>query len=358
MERYMESSVKLQLFSSQGNPRNSEGSFLALGDGTVLFAYSRFSGGSWHDHDGADIALIRSVDGGESWSEAEIFVSRTAECRNLMSVSFLRLKSGRIVMVYLKKIMNNGYPDGRPVCRYSDDDGATWSDWQYVVPAPGYYVLNNDRIIQLASGRIIIPCAFHRWQSSNLKIDRRAVDIVFYSDDDGVSWNESPSWILPVQNSQNALQEPGVVELADNQVMLWARTELGCQYKAFSYDGALNWSAVVPAPEFTSPCSPLSIKRNPSDGGLVAVWNSRSPRYKVVPEPESWGRTPLVIARSYDNGVTWCDHSVIENDPAHGYCYTAIHFCDDDSILISYCCGGKSRGTSVLQDLIIRKIRF
>lgn len=354
----MESDIKLQLFSSPGNPRNSEGSFVKLGDGTILFAYSRFSGDSWHDHDGADIALIRSVDGGESWSEPEIFVKHDSECKNLMSVSFLRLRSGRILMAYIRKVMHNGYPDGRPVCRYSDDDGATWSDFEYIVSSPGYYVLNNDRIIQFASGRIVVPCACHRWMNGGQMIDPRAVDIVFYSDDNGVSWSESPCWILPPQCAKNALQEPGVVELADNQVMLWARTELGCQYKAFSYDGALNWGTVVPAPEFTSPCSPLSIRRNPANGVLIAVWNDRSPRFKVVPEPGSWGRTPLVAARSYDNGVTWCDHSVIENDPAHGYCYTAIHFCDDDSILISYCCGGKTRGTSVLQDLVIRKIRF
>ena len=95
----MESDIKLQLFSSPGNPRNSEGSFVKLGDGTILFAYSRFSGDSWHDHDGADIALIRSVDGGESWSEPEIFVKHDSECKNLMSVSFLRLRSGRILSV-------------------------------------------------------------------------------------------------------------------------------------------------------------------------------------------------------------------------------------------------------------------
>ncbi len=35
---------------SAGNPRNSEGAFLRLDDGRILFAYSSYVGDSSHDH--------------------------------------------------------------------------------------------------------------------------------------------------------------------------------------------------------------------------------------------------------------------------------------------------------------------
>jgi len=146
------------------------------------------------------------------------------------------------------------------------------------------------------------------------------------------------------------------VELEDGKVMQWARTDLGCQYKAFSCDGGMTWSDIRPAPEFLSPCSPLSIKRNPFSGNLIAIWNDHAPKYGVIPGAESWGRTPLVIARSSDNGASWKDHTPLESDPDCGYCYTAIHFNRDNSILAAYCGGGKTYGTAVLQDLVIRRI--
>lgn len=40
---------------SADNPRNSEGSFVTLKDGSVLFAYSRYSGGDSDDGAPADI---------------------------------------------------------------------------------------------------------------------------------------------------------------------------------------------------------------------------------------------------------------------------------------------------------------
>ncbi len=52
-----------------GNPRNSEGSFLALPDGRLAFAYSRYVGDDPHDHGACEIAVIYSPDGGEHWTE-------------------------------------------------------------------------------------------------------------------------------------------------------------------------------------------------------------------------------------------------------------------------------------------------
>lgn len=83
---------------------------------------------------------------------------------NVMSVSLLRLASGKLAMFYCLK---NSWLDCQPHMRLSTDDGATWSDAKLIQQAPGYFVLNNDRVIQLTTGRLIVPLAFHRSRGSD-----------------------------------------------------------------------------------------------------------------------------------------------------------------------------------------------
>ncbi len=65
------------------------------------------------------------------------------------------------------------------------------------------------------------------------------------------------------------------------------------------------------------------------------------------------GRSPLVAAISKDDGNTWEDYKIIEDEPNYGYCYTAIHFLDD-SVLLGYCAGGPEDG-SCLAKLRVKK---
>lgn len=349
----MNSTITKNVTSGPGNPRNSEGSFIRLNDGRIMFIYTRYNGTSWHDHESADLAALYSDDDGRNWSDQPEILFRNPGRGNLMSVSLLRLHDGRIALVYLhKRFIEERYCDCRPVIRFSTDEGASWSEPVYCIDSPGYYVLNNDRMVQLKSGRLILPTGYHRWK--NTDINGRAIACIFYSDDGGASWEEAPGWILPQQESNSGLQEPGVIELADGRLMAWFRTDLGCQYKSFSHDGGLTWSRAVPAPEFRSPASPLCMKRNPA-GTLTAIWNDQAPRWGIIPKECSWGRTPLVLAFSEDKGKNWQDHQMIENDPAHGYCYTAMYF-TSDALLLAYCCGGEQ--TVCLQDLRIRRISF
>ena len=82
----------LALNHGDGNPRNSEGAFAETSDGRLIFVYSRYAGGSWHDHAAADLALRESCDGGRSWSASDriILDHRQADAANLMSVSLLK----------------------------------------------------------------------------------------------------------------------------------------------------------------------------------------------------------------------------------------------------------------------------
>src|SRR4051812_40659617 len=221
--------VVLEYQPTKELPRNSEGSFIQLKSGRILYYYTQFYGGA-SDGAPARIAGIHSDDAGRTWSEPMTVLENTAK-GNIMSVSLLRLKSGRIAFLYLKK---ENHLECLPWVRFSEDEAATWSEATRVVAAPGVFVLNNDRVIQLASGRLVAPVAFHRSKlddpASAKAFDPHALDLWYLSDDEGKTWREASTWwALPVR-SGSGLQEPGVVELADGKLFGWARTDVGFQY--------------------------------------------------------------------------------------------------------------------------------
>ncbi len=340
------------------NPRNSEGSFITLADGKVLFAYTRFTG-SGADDGAADIACISSTDDGRTWTDPRIVVPNRGD-QNTMSVTYLRLRDGRIAMSYLVKDRIGDFRHGncRPWISFSDDEAATWSEPHLITPIPGYYVQNNDRIIQLESGRLVAPQSYHRMKTYDWDTHHydAASGFVLYmlSDDAGETWRESKDWwALPVR-SASGIQEPGVVELGDGRIMGWGRTDRGCQWGLESEDGGETWTPPHPT-DFVSPCSPLSIKRITDTGHLLAVWNDISDRFDLpVPARNTGNRTPLVSAISDDDGRTWSRHRLLEDDPERGFCYTAIHFVDG-AVLLGYCAGGAVTG-GILNLLRIRRI--
>lgn len=342
-----ESVVTLNVEPTAEQPRHSEGSFVTLKSGRILFCYSQFYGGA-RDESPARLVRIHSDDQGRTWSAPVTVVENTAG-NNVMSVSLLRLASGRLAMFYALK---NSWLDCRPHMRVSSDEGETWSEPKLIQQAPGYFVLNNDRVIQTAAGRLIVPLAFHRSRGTDphsaKSWDARAIATWLYSDDEGETWSESASWwAIPVP-SRSGLQEPGVVELADGALFSWCRTDQGAQYGFRSADAGNTWSAPEPT-EMKSPNGPASIKRLPGGSDLLAIYNDHSGLFPFPPKK----RNPLVAAISSDGGQTWPRRKLIENDPDGLYHYTAIHFIDD-AILLAYCAGDSQVGA--LNRLRIRRI--
>ena len=343
-----------------GNPRNSEGSFVRLADGRLMLAYTRYRGERGGDHSCADLAAFFSCDNGRTWGNPRILVENDAV--NVMSVSLLRLADGRIALAYARKShipgleTNPSVCDCRPMIRFSSDEAETWSEPVDICryPSSTYLVFNNDRLVQLSSGRLIVAVAHHHI-SADGHMAARAEGFFFLSDDGGATWRESRECCYGPQWLTSGLREPGVVELEDGTLMAWWRTNSQCQYKAFSHDGGETWSIPAPAPEFPGPEAPLSIRRDPETRALYAVWNDWNPLRSVRFRQEtSWGRTPLVIAKSLDDGRTWQNHHVIESEPDHGYCYIAMLFLGKGELLLEYCCGGGAPGQYPLQDSRIR----
>lgn len=341
--------ITLNVEPTKQFPRNSEGSFATLASGRVIFCYTQFYGGAG-DESPAQIVRIHSDDQGRTWSQPEVIVENTGG-DNVMSVSLLRLASGRLALFYCIK---NSWIDCRPHMRVSEDDGRTWSEARLILQAPGYFVLNNDRVIQTSKGRLIVPLGFHRSRGSDPESskswDARAITLWIHSDDEGRTWQESASWwALPVR-SGSGLQEPGVVERADGTLFSWSRTDQGAQYGFESTDHGHTWSAPA-VTELKSPNGPASIKRLPGSNDLLALFNDHSGRFPFPPKK----RNPFVAAISSDGGRTWPQRKLVESDPDGLYHYTAIHFVGD-AVLLAYCAGDSKVGA--LNRLRIRRLRL
>ena len=323
-----------------GNSRNSEGDLLRLEDGSLLLVWTAFEDGTGGDHDPASLVSIRSTDGGVRWSSPRTVVSAT-DGMNVMSVSLRRLGDGRIALFFLRK---HSLVDCRPVVCFSSDEGVSWSKSIEIVPEDdvGYDVLNNDRVLQLEDGALLVPVARHAGSQMTPEFSRAGRLRCHRSEDGGATWT-CGAWAPTVPGV--VLQEPGLFVDSDGAVRMYARTDRGVQYLARSEDGGRTFT--TPAPwTLRSPLSPASIRRL-SDGALLAVWNDPPPETEASTAP----RTPLVMARSTDDGATWHQRRVLFQHDHGWYCYVSIDQAEQ-TLLLTSCAGDRRRGNG-LQTLVV-----
>jgi sialidase-1 len=309
-------------------PRQSEGDITVLKNGALLAAWSDFYGGS-EDNAAARISAAKSMDGGRTWG-ARFTLQENNGQTNVMSVSFVRSStSGDLLLFYLRK---NSLTDLKVFMRRSTDDGATFGEPVLITPEEGYHVMNNARVIQLASGRLLAPISTTSkvWtKNDNFRT------VVYYSDDDGRSWKRSASMLSA---PKRGAMEPGIIELKDGSVMQIIRTRTGKIWHSYSKDEGETWSDATPW-SIEAPESPSTLVRLPGSGDWLLVWNPnvewKDPEKTVLGANHGGRRTPLVGAISKDEGRTWTKPREIETDPAVTYAYTSItpH---GDRVLLSY----------------------
>ncbi len=339
-----ESISRFDLPPGPDNPRNSEGDFIQLADGRILFIYTHFTGQSGRDDGAACLMSRQSADGGRTWSEQDQLVVPCEGRLNVMSVSLLRLSNGSIALFYCRK---NSLTDLIPFMRLSRDEGRSWSEAiPCITDQGGYYVLNNDRVIQLASGRLLMPVARHGGPETDPHTFHTRGQVMCYrSDDLGRSWKRSDTVLELHQDPLNTqgLREPAVIELPEGRILMLCRTGMGSQFISHSTDGGRTWSSAAPAP-IPSPDSPASIRRIPATDDLLLIWNNNGADNR---------RTPFTCALSEDEGRTWQNLKNLEDDPDGWYCYTAIEFVGDH-LLLGYCAGNRAKGSGLARTRITR----
>lgn len=305
--------------ATEESPRNSEGDLIVLKDGSLLAAWSEFYGGNRDDSAGR-ISAKKSTDGGRTWSEPRVVVENTGQ-ENVMSVSFLRLASGEILLFYLEK---NSRSDLDVLVRRSRDEGETWSDPVTVTRDEGYWVMNNARVVQLKSGRIVCPTAMtgQVWVKGHV-----FRTVCFYSDDDGKTWRRG---VGGATAPKRGAMEPGLVERRDGSLLQYMRTQTGRQWVSISRDGADTWTLAEPW-TVVSPEAPATVAEMPDCRGWLLIGNP------TIDETNSHlgRRTPLVAMTSADEGRTWSSPKPVESDDRFTYSYTSIDF-HENRVLLTY----------------------
>lgn len=321
---------------SEKNARNSEGSFIYTDSGDLLFAYSRFSAGEGHDHDPSDMALLVSHDDGETWEDRGIILSASFfGVKNIMSCSFLRQKDGKIGLYFLIKENDGTSTLGRALSA----DGRTFYPERvtFVDMPKGYYIVNNDRFIRDGDGRILCPIAL-------CVGGLHCSSTCLYSEDDGATFRTHHAWVdISLPHCRTGLQEPGALILPNGAVWMYARTDVGYQYESFSYDGLETFSAPVPS-VFTSPASPMLVKKGES-GAVYALYNP-IPCYNGRTTGGITGRTPMVIRKSTDGGLTFGPCHIIGGEECRAYCYPACLETRDGNLIVSFCQGRNDTGST------------
>ncbi len=310
------------------HPRQSEGDIVVLRDGTLFAVWSDFYEMA-NDHAPARISAARSTDSGRTWGPRFTLQENTG-LSNVMCASLVRSRTGDILFFYLQK---NSTTDLKAYVRRSTDDAQTWGPPVLMMPEPGYHVMNNARVIQLKTGRLLAPVA------TSLQVGTKNDNfktVVYRSDDDGRTWQRGTTFLSA---PKRGAMEPGLIELKDGRVLQIIRTQTGKIWHAYSADGGDTWSEATPW-TIEAPEAPSTLARNPANGDWLLVWNPTvvwsNPEKTVLGTNHGGPRTPLAAMISHDEGRTWSVPKNLESNANATYAYTSITFHDGRALLSYY----------------------
>ena len=322
------------LGTSEFNQRNGEGAFIRLKNGSIMFGFTEFTANDWEDDVEARISYIISSDDGETWSDKKVLFKKPGDAKNIMSLSFLRMYNNDLGAFYIVKNLDG---TDKIVFTRSVDDGLNWSEpinCMKCLEEQDYYVLNNDRVLNLKNGRILFSVAKHTILNTDKDFEPGEIHF-FISDDDGKTFRKTEQVLkCPFPQNSDGYEEPGLFQFEDGKIWCYIRTGLGFQYECFSEDNGETFSLPQPNMFFSSACSPMLVKN--CGENTVAIFNP-VPEHILRSDSEPWGRTPYVMAVSKDNGKTFTKENIyyIDDDLNNGYCYPSIYE-GEDYVLVAY----------------------
>jgi predicted neuraminidase len=184
-------------------------------------------------------------------------------------------------------------------CLRSVDGGRAWSGPHYL-PA-GLLGPTKNKPITLSSGDILCGSSTETWSAWSCWVE--------VSDDGGAGWQRfGPISVEDDRGEPRVLPEdfagviqPTVWEYAPGRLKMLMRStaRVGRICQATSDDNGRTWTRAVPT-DLPNPNSGVDAARL-GDGRVALAYN-----------PTGQGRTPLAIALSEDNGVTWPHARVLE----------------------------------------------
>jgi len=265
-------------------------SLTELADGDLLAVW--YAGLGEGLPDSALLASRFSRTGGQ-WSTPEVLVDTPGQSDGNAIV--YALPDGR-VWLWHTVIEGSGWVAARAYWRTSTDGGRTWTAPTLFDPEPGTLV--RCRPLRLSSGRLVVPLYDERNWSS----------FCVYTDDGGETWRPSGRITAP-----DGCIQPAIVERRDGSLLAYLRcgSQEGHIWQASSLDRGETWSPCqrVPLP---NPNSGLDLIRLTS-GELLLAANLTAA-----------SRSPLHLALSPDEGVSWPMRLIVAHDPGAEFSYPQL----------------------------------
>ena len=200
-------------------------------DGELLCVFYAGYGHVSHPNEklprGARIALVRSRDGGETWSEAETVVDTEIDDRD---PSITCLANGDLLVTYMTYDPNRR-PTHEVFVVRSTDGGKTWREPQGIeTPFEGCEAI-SEPVRELSDGRLLMPI-YGALAKDKLQ---DYVSAVSMSNDGGKTWGEP----VMIGSDEFSVCEPSVVELPDKSLYMMFRPTMTWSRSA---DGGQTWT--------------------------------------------------------------------------------------------------------------------
>ena len=292
----------------------------------------------------AEPVFIRSMDGGETWSEPYTgTLPKGAGAARTLGVR----RDGRLMAVVSKasdnlqtpalKQSTVKLPDGREleayegyrgagVMRlvYSSDQGKTWTLGNIVDYSPMVWAWawTGGRLLELDDGTLVLPVAGY--------LSEQDLDGIWLSSGVVRSSDGGATWTLSVIGRGNVnphdwmiFSEPAVARLSDSRLVALMRTEdrvidgkRGGLFRGVSTDGGKTWSP--PTKTLAQPALQCSLVQLP-DGVLLCGYHR-----------------PAQLALSADGGESWYAKMLwlVEEPEANWGWYTSVEVVDETTAVV------------------------
>jgi len=253
------------------------------------------------------VQLVRSTDGGETWSAPVTVRNSTLDDRD---AGITELDNGDLLLVSFTSVCfmysyrdyydSVSAADRRRDCGYfsmrSTDGGRTWE------PPVRMYGSANHGAVQLKDGRVLMAGRRRPAGGNFLPEDVKNVRhelVIEESTDRGRSWRILAKIEPQAPYLITDFHEPHLVEAADGRlVVLFRHHGAGAsQVQCESSDGGRTWSPIVPSNVRGHPPHLLRL-----DDGTILCSSAVG----------SWRRAVELVTPSYDGGRTWHAEQAVE----------------------------------------------
>jgi predicted neuraminidase/peroxiredoxin len=265
-------------------------------------------GGSYESADDQTLFLARRPKGSRFWETPQAIVHNAqrppgngvifVDGRKTVWIIWCRMESPR------PRPRGTGWDNCRLMFRRSEDDGHTWSADQEFLGDDMRAVPRNPPL-RLANGDLILAVEAY--------VPGRSGSAFFVGHDGGTRWTSA--------GFATGGNQPATIERGDGSLFALLRHAPRLM-QTESRDGGKTWSKSVPS-KIRNPDAGITMTKL-TNGHLILVFNDTDT-----------ARTPLSVARSLDEGLTWETPMVLETNPGE-YSYPCVIQATDCRIHVSY----------------------